>query len=632
MPPPLPFQHKTIEKPRSLREVPAYLKKLLSGFFRRFFYVVKLVWRTGKWILFLLAFTALFKGITPVLGSQITRGILNGLQNSVTEGAMADFFHSALFGLLLLSFLYHVLVQTINHVSAALNRIAGEKVVKEVKVMMMEKSRELDLASFDDPEFYAKMENANREAGHRPLNILSETFNIFSTSIELISYLLILLAAPGLSWMTWLIVFVSIPSAVISFIYRKKNFNYMRHRSKDRRQMNYCAETLVNKDLIKEIRMYDLADSFIARFRSVFDRYFAGLQKLIISEKLWLIGIQVIKRGLNLVFYCIIALRVLSGEFLLGDYSFYTGAILSVSTCVATLITTTATVYEGTLFVDNLMDFMNEPSRVAPIIKRPRAVERGEGHTIEFRGVSFSYPGSKCKVLENIDLVIEKGQTVVLVGLNGAGKTTLIKLLTRLYDPTEGVILLDGRDIREYDLKSLYETYGIIFQDFGKYAVTVEENIRFGDIHRPADRERIQEAARQSAAEEYISRLPKGYDTPLMRYFEPDGTELSIGQWQKLAIARAFYAESDILILDEPTASLDPLAEQEIFRQFDELRGGKTTIFVSHRLSSATVADQILVLENGKIAESGNHRELMELKGRYHHLFSTQAKRYQEEA
>ena len=224
---PLPFEHKKIEKPKTIKEIPLYLKKLLGGFFRRFFYVVKLVWKAGKWILFLLAFTALFKGITPVLGNLISRNILNTLQENLGNNSLVEnFFSSPLFSLLVLLFIYNVLLQTINQVSAALNRIAGEKVVKEVKVMMMEKSKELDLASFDNPEFYAKMENANREAGHRPLNILSETFSVFSTAIELISYLVILLAAPGLSWMTWLIVFVSIPSAVISFIYRKKNFNY----------------------------------------------------------------------------------------------------------------------------------------------------------------------------------------------------------------------------------------------------------------------------------------------------------------------------------------------------------------------------------------------------------------------
>jgi ABC-type multidrug transport system fused ATPase/permease subunit len=255
-------------------------------------------------------------------------------------------------------------------------------------------------------------------------------------------------------------------------------------------------------------------------------------------------------------------------------------------------------------------------------------VAHGEPHTIEFRNVSFRYPGTERDVIKNINLCLRPSETVVLVGLNGAGKTTLIKLLTRLYDPTEGEILLDGRDLREYEVADLYRMFGIIFQDFGKYAVSVSDNIHFGDIHREKDGSEIKAAAAAANVDGYISQLANGYDTQLMRIFDREGTELSIGQWQTLAIARAFYSTSDILILDEPTASLDPLAEQEIFNQFDRLREGKTTIFVSHRLSSATVASKIVVLEYGRVVEEGTHDELMDRHGKYYELFSTQAKRY----
>ena len=220
----------------------------------------------------------------------------------------------------------------------------------------------------------------------------------------------------------------------------------------------------------------------------------------------------------------------------------------------------------------------------------------------------------------------------MLVGLNGAGKTTLLKLLTRLYDPTEGTILLDGYDIREYDVKDLYSMFGIIFQDFGKYAFTVQENIGFGESKRMADTDAIKEAAQKSSADEFIQKLKNGYKTPLMRIFEDAGLELSIGQWQKLAVARAFFRNSDIIILDEPTASLDPLAEQEIFTQFESLSKGKTTIFVSHRLSSATIASKIVVLEYGEIIEIGTHKELMQKNGKYAQLFQTQAHRYIEQS
>lgn len=625
------YQHKRVPPPKNLKDIPRYMKELLGGFFTRFFYIVKLVWKTGWWVLFALCFVAIFNGISPIIGALISKNILNQLQLVIqfNTAATNTFWGSYTFWLLIFLFIYRLSVAVIKNISSAVNRIAGEKVVRQVKTQIMEKSLELDLGSFDDPALYEKMENANQEAGNRPIQIITQTFSIVSSVIELISYLVILLAAPGLWWATLIIIAVSIPSAVINFIYRRKNFQYMRFRSKERRKMNYYSSVLVDKDRIKEVRMFDLGDTFIGRFQQAFLEYYQGLRNLILAESGWHIAISLVSCCTNLVFYLLIAKQVFTGQILIGDYSLYTGAIASVASAISTIITTSALVYEGTLFIDNLILFMNEKQTVVPSIPNPASVTRG-GHTIEFKNVSFRYPGTSRYVLKDINITIHPGDTIVLVGLNGAGKTTLIKLLTRLYDPSEGCIYLDGRDIREYDLKELYQMYGIIFQDYGKYADTVEANIRYGDIHANADISLVHEAARQSAAEEFIRDLPDGFDTPLMRIFEPNGRELSIGQWQKLAIARAFYSESDVLILDEPTASLDPLAEQEIFRQFDLLREDKTTIFVSHRLSSATVADQIIVLENGQVIETGNHTQLMERRGRYHELFTTQAQRYLE--
>jgi ABC-type multidrug transport system fused ATPase/permease subunit len=271
---------------------------------------------------------------------------------------------------------------------------------------------------------------------------------------------------------------------------------------------------------------------------------------------------------------------------------------------------------------------MNEKRTIKPDVEEPLHIQRHIPHEIELRNVSFRYPGSDHDVIKNISCKINAGETIVLVGLNGAGKTTLIKLITRLYDPTEGEILLDGRNIKNYDTQELYSIFGITFQDFGKYAVSVKENIAFSNIKVEIDDEKIQKAAREGYAEDFINKLPNKYDTPLMKYFEENGIEPSIGQWQKLSVARAFYSDSDILILDEPTASLDAIAEQEIYDQFDELRKGKTTIFVSHRLSSATTADNIIVIDEGKLIEYGPHAELMKKHGKYYELFSTQARRY----
>ncbi|MBO5845854.1 MAG: ABC transporter ATP-binding protein [Clostridia bacterium] len=637
-PPPLKKDDENkVQPPKSFSDIPRFIKELVGGFFSRLFYIFAMVWKTSPFILISLVVISLLEGVLPVIGSVITRNILNELQIIISARAVADsggtpfiatFWGSMVMLLLIFFFVYKILNNIITRFNSAITRVAGEKVVKYIKVQIMEKAKTVDLASFDLPEFYEKLENANREAGMRPVNVLSSTLNTISHTISLISYIVILATAPGMWWTAIVMLIISIPSAAINFHYRRKNFMYLRHRSKDRRQMNYYSSLMVNKDMVKEIRMFDLSDEFIGRFESVFSKYYAGIRKLIIRENLWHILTTLISSVINCAFFVIIALKVFSGEIQIGDYQYYTNALTSIAATVASLIGISATVYEGTLFIDNLLSFMNEKPTVVPITDTPAQIEHGKPHTIEFVNVSFSYPGAKRRVLENINLTLRPGETMVLVGLNGAGKTTLLKLLTRLYDPTEGYILLDGRDIREYDVRELYKTFGIIFQDFGKYAFTVSENISFGDLSKPVDNARVREAAAQANASEYISSLPNGYDTALMKYFEIDGIERSIGQWQKLSIARAFYSDSDILILDEPTASLDAIAEQEIFNQFDKLREGKTTIFVSHRLSSATIASKIVVLEHGRIIEEGNHKELMEKGGKYFELFSVQAKRY----
>ena len=633
-PPGARFQYAKITPPKNIADVPRYLKELLSGFFSRMGYVCKLVWKTGPWILFCMLFFAILQGLMPVVASKISEAVLNELQTQygLFGGSFAAFFGTSVFVLLIVMFSYNILHSIINTLKNTVTRIAGELVVRTVKLEIMNKAKTLDLCSFDLPAFYEKLENANREAGMRPIQILSSTFAVVSAAITLTSYIIIL--AAELWWAALVMVLVSVPSAIINFHYRRKHFQYMRRRSKDRRQMSYYSDLMVNKDMVKEIRMFGLSETFIGRYKATFDRYYAGIRALILKEDMWHVIIAVVSSIVNCGFFAWFAYGVVTGRYQVGTYTLYAGALSQISAEVGALITISATIYEGTLFIDNLTSFLKEKPTVVPVLPEerqeegPLKVAHGQSHTIEFKHVSFIYPGGTRKVLDDVNLLIRPGETLVLVGLNGAGKTTLLKLLTRLYDPTEGVILLDGQDIRAYDVEDLYSMFGIIFQDFGKYAVNVSENIHFGNIRKEMKEEDIRRAAEEADATDYIGRLPGGFDTPLMRIFEDDGIELSIGQWQKLAIARAFYSDSDVLILDEPTASLDPMAEQEIFNQFDRLRSDKTTIFVSHRLSSATVASKIAVLEYGKLIEEGDHRTLMAKRGRYYELFSTQAKRY----
>ena len=631
-PPPSESNEKLKEPlPKSVREIPGYLRRVLGSFFSRLNYIMRLVWEAKKSLLVLMVCMAIFNGVSPVLAAYISANLLNHVAEALTlEAPTLSLISSILLPAMLLQFGYMFIVNLINAVSNMITRTSSEIVTNHVKCKIMNKAKEIDIASFDMPEFFEKFENASREAGSRPIMVIRSTFEIVSTVISAVSFVLILSAV---AWFAPLIVIVlSLPSAIITFAYRKKNFRYMRFHSKERRQMSYYSDMLVNKDMVKEIRLFGLSDTFIFNYNKVFAKYFSGIKSLIVGEGIWNILISLVNTVVNCALFFFIAYTVTRGNGQIGDYSLYTGALTSIASCVAMLVATSSSIYEGTLFIDNMIVFMNEEKHIVPTAEIPLHVDRHVGHTIEFQNVSFRYPGTQRDVLKDISFVIQPGDTVVLVGLNGAGKTTLLKLLTRLYDPTQGRILLDGHDIKEYDTDELYAMFGVIFQDFGKYAFTVNENISFGEITKPMDPKAIQEAAKASAAEEFISRLPNAYETPLMRVFEQNGIELSIGQWQKLAIARAFYSDSDILILDEPTASLDAIAEQEIFNQFDRLRKDKTTFFVSHRLSSATVATKILVLENGCLIETGNHAELMKKEGVYYELFSTQASRYITEA
>ncbi len=610
------------KKPKKVNEIPAYLKELIGGFFGRLFYIFKLVWETKKWIFFAMLLVSIIKGLLPVVGALISAELLNAL----AKAYLGNVSLGSIVYLLVFQFVYIFINKIMGNIDKLVTRISGELVANHIKLKILYKAKEVDIGRFDIPEFYEKLENANREASTRPIQILSSTFSSLSTIISLLSFVVILWNVSP--YAPFIMVALGIPFAVLNFRYRQKNVSYMRHRSKDRRQMAYYSNIMVNKDMVKEVRLFGLSNEFIDRYKKVFSKYFSGLKSLIIRENVWGIVLSVFTTVANCLLFLYVAYMVTKGRIEVGDYSLYTGALNSISSGVNTVITSTATIFEGTLFIENLIDFLKDKKKVVPLLDTPRIPKKHGGHTIEFKNVSFKYPGSERYVLKDINIKLGAGETVVLVGLNGAGKTTLIKLLTRLYDPTDGVILLDGYDIREYDVDELYKLFGIIFQDFGKYAVTVKENIAFGQIDKEIYDADLQNAALQSNSKAFIDRLPNGYDTPLMRIFEENGIELSIGQWQKLSVARAFYSDSDIFILDEPTASLDAIAEQEIFNQFDELRKDKLTLFVSHRLSSATTASKIIVLMNGEVVEQGTHAELMDLGGHYCNLFSTQAQRY----
>ena len=608
--------------------------KAVKGFFSRYFYIFKLVWETSPFILFIMSFTSIFNGLFPVFGAYVTAQLLGAVasaynvsQGLITSISSEEALRTIIFWVVL-EFGYLILKNLINTAYNTIISISGEKVSNHIKVKIITKAKSIDVAQFDLPEFYEKFENASREASFRPIQILSTTFSMISSIISMASFIVALFMLSPFAPLV--IIIFALPAAIVKFVYGRKNFLYIRRRSKERRHMEYFSQIMTNKDMVKEVRMFNLSDTFINKFKETFNIYFKGLKKLVIQENVWHTIIAIATGVINSALFLYVGYQVLYGSLTIEDYSFYSGSLNSIISCVSSIVASTATIYQGTLFIDNMIEFNNLETKIVPIQTPALEVKRHIAHEIEFKNVCFSYPGSDKQVLNNVNFVLKPGSTTVLVGLNGAGKTTIIKLLTRLYDPTSGTILLDGEDIRKYDLSQLYRIYGTIFQDFGRYAVSAEENIYYGNINAEIDEAGIRKAAASSGAADFIEKWPDQYKTPLMKYFEENGTELSIGQWQKLSVARAFYSDSDIMILDEPTASLDALAEQQIFQQFEALTEGKTSIFVSHRLSSATTADNIIVLEYGKVVEEGTHKELMQLGGKYYELFSTQAKRYLE--
>ncbi len=626
-----------IEKPKSIKQLPSYIGKKIKYFFTHFFYTISLVWEAAPKMLIFMISCCIFDGIFPVFNAYISREMLNEISALLAERPTND---GSLEGIVLvfkpvillfgLQFLYWFLRSILSRLNITSTALASELVSNHIKLKIMNKAKTVDQSSFDRTEFYEKLENANREAGTRPLGILSATFTIVSAGISVVSFIVIL---AGLNpWAALIMILATMPGAFVNYYFKNKSFRYMRHKSKERRQMNYYSGLMVNKDYAKEIKILGLSDTVVKKYEDVFDNYYRGIKRIIIKEGIVRVLVGLIITVANCGLFAYVAYSIVFGSSSqIGDYSLYTNALISVANYFSSIIGATATIYEGTLFIDNMITFMNEEPKVVASIPEPHKIERGAHHRLELRNVSFAYPGTDEPVLKNVNLTFESGESSVIVGLNGAGKTTLIKLICRLYDATEGEILFDGKPLTEYDPKEYYELFGIIFQDFGKYSETVSENIRYGDISREHSMDEITDSALSAGADGFITELPDGYDTPLTRVFEDNGIELSGGQWQKLSVARAFYKDSDILIMDEPTASLDAIAEQEIFRRFEKLSEGKISIFISHRLSSATAADKIIVLKEGRVVEMGSHRDLMEAGGDYHKLFTTQAERYRDD-
>ncbi len=585
--------------------------------------VLALVWQTHRGFTLALGLITLLQSATPAaqvwLAGQLLLAVVEGVQRGGDATAVRRIVILAAVQFALLTI--NSLLQTLQNVA---QQLLQDRTANRVQLLIMEHANGLDLRFFEDATFYDQLQQAQREAAFRPVGMVSGVFNLVRTLLTFLSMIALLLRLGPLLAIVALL--APIPAFIASTRYGWQGYRQMRRQSPERRLMAYLTTLLTTDTYNKEIKLFTLGDFFVARYRTLAAKFIAENQGLLVRR--YLVGfawgtLTLLTSGGTYLYVALLAVR---GTINIAGLTVYTGAASQVQSNFQGLLGGLSSMYENTLYLNTLFELL----AFTPIIRAPEQpvlVSRHFTRGIEFRDVSYTYPGREEPALDGVSFTIAPGETVALVGRNGAGKTTIVKLLTRLYDPDSGQILIDGVDIREYDPAALRHEIGVIFQDYVTYFLSARENIGVGRLEEADDLARIDAAAAQSGANGVIERLPQGYDTTLGKWFD-QGHQLSGGEWQKIALARAFMRDAQILILDEPTASLDAQAEYEIFARIQELTVGKTAFFISHRFSTVRLADRIMVLEGGHIIENGSHDALLLQNGRYAELFNLQATAY----
>ncbi len=554
------------------------------------------------------------------VGKLIVDAVVDGI--NTRAGAAAGL--QAVLPLLGVEFLL-LLVQAANGQARSFaEHVLHARVNLSVNTRIIRKALELDLSHFENAEYYDKLQNARREADWRGLQIINGGFYLIQNAVTLISYGALLFRFSP--WLALILFVATLPAFIAQSQFAELHFRVLSWRAPEYRRLTYLEHLLTDYDAVKEIKLFSLGEPLLGRYANLFWKFLKEDQAIAQKRSLASLGLGLIATLTYYGSYAWIVWRAVGGLITLGDMTLYLGIFRGSQNMFEAIFYGLSELYENGLFMSNLFTFLELQPQMA-IAARPLPAPQDIRQGIEVRGVWFKYDGHDEFALRDVNLTIKPGQKIALVGPNGAGKTTLIKLLTRLYDPTQGEILLDGVDLRHYDLRELRQRIGVIFQDFVRYHVAAAENVGFGQIEALDDRPRIVGAAEKSGAHPVITSLPQGYETILGRWWH-NGRDLSGGEWQKIALARAFMRDCEVIVLDEPTASLDAENEFRVFQQFRALTEDKMAVLISHRFSTVRMADRIYVIEKGEITERGSHEELLMLGGTYARLFTLQAESY----
>jgi ATP-binding cassette subfamily B protein len=580
--------------------------------------LLKIVWQSGPWVVGAGLFCRLVAALIPIAMLAITKQVIDAVQAHFTGRPLPAHFWwlvGAEFGLAAFG---AVLGRTIGYFDALL----ADRFTRHVSVKVMHHASRLDLASYEDPVFYDKLERARVQATDR-IAMIHSIGNILQQFVMATSL------SAGIFWFSpWLLALLVV--AVVPAFLGESHFAFLGYslnirQTPVRRQIDYLRVLGASKESAKELKLFGLSDFITGEYaklsNEVYDQNVALARRRLWAGSL----LSLLSTTGYYGAYAYVVYRTVTGDLSLGTLQFLAGAIAGASANIQTIFATFSSIADQSLFLTDLVEFFKMQPRVQSTqsaIPAPRPIRSG----FQFEQVSFTYPGTERKVLDRLDLRIDPGERIALIGENGQGKTTIVKLITRLYDPNAGRILLDGVDLREYSIEDLHREIGVIFQDFMRYEMSARKNIGVGRIDVDAEDE-VRLAARKSLADAVIGRLPKGYEQLRGRRFE-GGVDLSGGEWQKIALARAYLRDAQLLILDEPTAALDARSEYDVFQRFAELTEGKMALLISHRFSTVRMADRIVVLENGRIAEQGSHSQLMALGKRYAEMFEMQAASY----